>query len=131
MKKMIYLVGITLLSALVLSSCSKDEDTEISYNKDLLIGKWLGYGVNNTETEYYRYDANGSGETWDTSDDVHEGEGTNFTWTLDASLLTQIYILKTDSSGVPEAYTVTQLTSNSLVYKDDFGKSFSFKKVTE
>ncbi len=131
MKKIIYFIAITMLSTLALSSCSEDEDTETSYNQALLIGKWLGYGVHDTETEYYRYDADGGGETWDTADDVNEGEGTDFTWTLNSSLLTQIYILKTDSSGVPELYTVTQLTSSSLVYEDDLGTSYSFKKVTE
>lgn len=120
-----------MLSTLVLSSCSEDEETESSYNQALLIGKWVTSGVNNANTLYYRYDSDGNGATWDTDDDVLESEAQAFTWTLSGSTLTQIHILEINGSGVPKVYTVTSLTSTSLVYKDDYGTSTSFTKVTE
>jgi hypothetical protein len=32
---------------------------------------------------------------------------------------------------VPKVYTVTELTETTLKYKDDFGGSFSFTKVSK
>jgi len=43
--------------------------------------------------------------------------------------LTNIHILKIGGS-VPKVYTVTELTSTSLKYQDDFGAKFSFSKVS-
>ena len=68
--------------------------------------------------------------TWDEADDVTEDEAQLFTWTLVESELTHIHILEMGGT-VPKVYTVTELTATSLKYKDDFGKSFSFTKVSK
>ena len=63
-----------LFSALCIlfSSCVDD----VFFDSSLLIGKWESDG------EYYRYDADGTGVTWDTKEDVHEDEAQAFKWSL-------------------------------------------------
>lgn len=119
MKKTLrYLTMLTVITLLAVS-CTEEP---ITYDQTLLTGKWK------SGTLFYKYLANGTGGTWDTADDVTEAEAQAFTWTLVEDLLTHIHILQVGGS-VPKIYTVIELTSTSLKYKDDFGVTFSFTKV--
>lgn len=119
MKKTLrYLTMLTVVTLLAVS-CTKTEET---FDQTLLTGKWQ------SGTLFYKYAADGSGATWDTSDNVTEAEAQVFTWTLVKDLLTQIHTLEIGGS-VPKIYTVTELTATSLKYHDDFGVSFAFTKV--
>lgn len=121
MKKTLrYLTMLTVLTLLAVS-CTKEP---VTYDQSLLTGKWK------SGTLYYKYLANGTGGTWDTSDNVTEAEAQAFTWTLVNDLLTQIHVLEIGGS-VPKVYTVTELTATSLKYHDDFGVSFTFTKVSK
>jgi len=119
MNKLSNFIILTIL-ALVFFACNPIDDM---FDETLLIGKW------SSGTEFYRYDFNGKGATWDTSEDVSEAEAQGFTWTLVNADLTHIHIMETGSAGVPKIYTVTELTSTSLKYKDGFSKTYSFTKV--
>jgi len=118
-KNLIYLITCVLMMSLMVS-CEPEEE---SFDESLLIGKWK------SGTLYYKYLSNGSGGTWDTSDDVSESEAQPFTWTLEKSELTHLFVMELGGI-VPKVYTVTALTETSLKFKDDFGKSFSFSKVS-
>src|SRR5512133_2568504 len=119
MKKTLrYLTMVTVITLFAVS-CTEEPTT---FDQTLLTGKWQ------SGTLFYKYLANGTGGTWDTADDVTEAEAQAFTWTLVEDLLTHIHILEVGGS-VPKIYTVTELTSTSLKYKDDFGVTFSFTKV--
>jgi hypothetical protein len=118
MKKLIVCLMVCISLSVLFNSCEK-EDT--FFDESLLIGKWA------SGTVYYKYLTDHSGKTWDTSDDVTEAEAQKFTWTLVKSELTHIHIMEVGGS-VPKVYTVTELTSTSLKYKDDFGKTYSFTK---
>jgi hypothetical protein len=102
----------------LLYSCKKDPKID----KSLLPGKWA------QGTLFERYFSDGNGYTWDESDDVKEEEAQKFTWTLDKNNLTQIHIGEMGQQ-IPKSYTVTELTSTSFKYKDDYGKNCSFSKV--
>jgi hypothetical protein len=119
MKKTLrYLTMLTVFTLLAVS-CSK---TDTTFDQSLLTGKWQ------SGTLFYKYAADGTGATWDTSDNVTEAEAQVFTWTLEKDLLTQIHTLEIGGS-VPKVYTVTELTATSLKYHDSFGVSSSFTKV--
>jgi hypothetical protein len=121
MKKTLRFLTLLTVVTLLAVSCT---ETETNYDQTLLTGKWK------SGTLFYKYLANGTGGTWDTSDNVTEAEAQAFTWTLVNDLLTHIHILETGGS-VPKIYTVTELTATSLKYHDDFGVSFSFTKVSK
>ena len=122
MKKIVYLLALVLFTSIATTSCI-DVSTE-TFDETLLYGKWQ------SGTLYYKYLSDGSGTTWDTADDVTEEEAQSFTWTLEASTLTHIYILEIGGT-VPKVYTVTKLTSTTLTYEDDFGTSYTFTKVSD
>lgn len=114
---------LTLITVISLFAVSCEPETELSFDKSLLIGKWK------SGTLYYKYLADGTGGTWDTADDVTEAEAQAFTWTLVEAELTHIHVMQIGGS-VPKVYTVTELTETTLKYHDDFGAKFSFTKVT-
>ena len=96
----------------------------VKYDEDLLIGKWqLG-------TVFYRFDVGGVGATWDESDDILEEEASPMKWELDRSKLIFYHEMQ---SGVlvPKVYKIKHLDLNNLVFKDDYGKEFSFVKVVD
>jgi len=119
MKKTLFYLTICSVLTLLVVSC---EPLETSFDESLLIGKWV------SGTLFYKYLDDGTGGTWDTSDDVTEEEAQAFTWTLVNAELTHIHILEIGGT-VPKVYTVTELTATSLKYHDDFGVNFSFTKV--
>ena len=121
MQKTLFYLTICMMVSFLAVSC---EPIEESFDDSLLIGKWQ------SGTLFYKYLADGSGATWDTADDVTEAEAQAFTWTLVKSELTHIHVLQMGGS-VPKIYTVTELTSTSLKYHDDFGVTFSFTKASK
>ena len=121
MKKTLRYLTMLSVVTLLAVSCTK---TETTFDQTLLTGKWQ------SGTLFYKYAADGTGGTWDTSDNVTESEAQPFSWTLVKDLLTQIHLLEIGGS-VPKTYTVTELTTTSLKYHDDFGVNFSFTKVVQ
>jgi len=116
-RKLLIVLSISLV-ALLFTSCTKDEEMDQS----LLIGKWK------SGTVYERYDANQSGATWDTSDDVSEAEAQEFTWTLVKDQLEQIHIIQ-NNPNLPKTYVVTVLNATTLKYEDPItGVEKSFNK---
>jgi hypothetical protein len=121
MKNTVSYLTMFLLVSILAVSCEPIE--EEFFEETFLIGKWQ------SGTLFYKYLGGGTGATWDTADDVTEEEAQEFTWTLVNAELTHIHILEIGGS-VPKVYTLTELTSTSLKYHDDFGVEFSFTKVT-
>ncbi len=120
MKRLILILLSFATIALLSTSCTQDE-TSPSFDESLIIGKWK------SGTLFERYDSDNTGATWDTSDDVTEEEGQQFTWTITGDQLEQIHIIENGGS-VPKVYTITELTALSLIYKDDYGVTKSFTK---
>ena len=119
MKKTLLYLTMCIVVSILAVSC---ETEPISFDESLLIGKWQ------SGTLFYKYLADRTVGTWDTFDDVTEEEAQDFTWTLVSAELTHIHILEIGGT-VPKVYTVTELTSTTLKYHDDFGVEFSFTKV--
>jgi len=123
MRKIFLYLFVFIATTTLIVSCDL-VPTIKSYDETLLYGKW------ESGTLFYKYLSDGSGATWDTADDVTEAEAQVFTWTLIESELTQNHVLEIGGT-VPKIYTVSELTDSTLVYNDDFGKKFSFKKIAE
>ncbi len=111
---------------------SYSKDKGAFFDEALLLGKWV-----TGSTIFYKYQSNYTGGTWDTADDVTENEAQSFTWSLVQAELTQIHIISVRKSNgtkvrrnVPKVYVITELTTNSLKYKDGFGNATSFTKVS-
>lgn len=121
MKRIIFISLGLALTVLVISSCAKEETDEVSFDETLIIGKWK------SGTLFERYDSDNNGASWDTADDVTEAEGQAFTWTITKDQLEQIHIIE-NGGKVPKVYTITELNSTLLVYKDAYGETKTFSK---
>jgi hypothetical protein len=128
MKRREIFIAIAILLAITINSCIDP----VTFDTALLIGKWSRPSpfatTENPGDEYYRYDEDGGGATWDTADDVTEAEAQLYTWSVTGSKLTQVHVIEMGGT-VTKIYTLTSLTATTLVYKDDFGKTFTFSKV--
>jgi len=120
MKKTVFYLTMFAVVSLLAVSC---ETIEPSFDEAFLIGKWQ------SGTLFYKYLDDGTGGSWDTSEDVQEEDAQDFTWALVNAELTHIHIVEI-GANVPKVYTVTELSSSSLKYHDDFGVEWSFTKVT-
>lgn len=108
---------------MLLVSCT-EEVKPVEVNDSLLIGKWQ---KETNLQEYWRYDADSTGETWDESEDVQEGEGTKFNWTTkDDQLRLDMY--GEMGQHVYYDYTVVTQTESRLEWKDLYGNKQSFVK---
>lgn len=128
MKKITRNIAVFILTTLIFGACIDP----VYFDPNLLIGKWSRPSPfatsENPGDEFFIYDEDGSGVTWDTADDVTELEAQTFTWTLNGSQLTQIHTIEMGGT-VTKIYTLTSLTETTLTYKDDFGKVFSYSKT--
>ncbi|MBQ9547376.1 MAG: hypothetical protein IJU90_08845 [Bacteroidales bacterium] len=119
----------TIVAALFLfTSCAKEKEEEISFNQNDLVGKWL---VSNTQL-YWKYEADGTGVTWDESQDVGEGDETTmrFTWTLTRDRLSHVFSGDEVHQAVVQDYTVKELSSSRLVWNDGL-EDVTLTKVVE
>jgi hypothetical protein len=98
-------------------SCEKPQ----AFDSSLMTGKWQQGSL------FEVYQSDGNGHTWDTTDDVSEEEAQKFRWTLNEAQLVQYHLLEMGGE-VPKRYTLTELTSTTLSYHDDYGKKYSFTK---
>ncbi|MDE5419150.1 lipocalin family protein [Ancylomarina sp. DW003] len=121
MKRLVLIFLSLAVAVLFSTSCSKDDETQASFDESLIIGKWK------SGTLFERYDSDKSGATWDTADDVKEEEAQEFTWTINKDQLEQIHII-VSGGKVPKVYTITNLTASSMEYKDAYGEITSFSK---
>lgn len=118
--KTIVLLGVIVLAAL--TGCGPITPT-ISYDETLLYGEWQEGTVHDV------YKSDGTGYTWDTSDDIDESEASPFTWSLNND---QLLITHTLWNGtiVPKTYTITTLNDRNLIYEDDYGNTHEYERRT-
>ena len=106
--------------SLVFAACHDDP----TFDGNLIIGKWV------SGTEFYRFDADSTGVTWDTGDDVQEEEGQPFTWSFDESNSQLTLIHQMEMGGVvPKTYTITALDSKVMKFRDKYGNVSEYTRV--
>ena len=97
---------------------------DTDFNVDNLYGVWEENEV------YYRYNDDGTGVTWDISDDVTEDEGTELEWEINKDNFIHYYKMDMGPK-IPKSYIMKVLEVDSLIYEDDFGVRHAFSKVEE
>ncbi len=120
------MVLLVAASSLLAVSCGSKK--EPVFDSELIVGKWV------SGTEFYRYDDDGRGVTWDTSDDVQEEEAQPFTWSYNPNSNHLTLIHEMEMGGVvPKTYIIMQLNDNILQYKDltEHPKTYTYFRVIE
>lgn len=119
------LAALLLLAFMPMSLVSCTEEVKpVEVNDSLLIGKWQ---KETNMQEYWRYDADSTGETWDESEDVQEGEGIKFNWSTEEDQL-RLDFYGEMGQHVYYDYTVVTQTESRLEWKDIYGNKQVFLK---
>ena len=124
-RKVIAALLIACVPLLFVGCTEKVEPLDI--DEALLVGKWQ---EETNSQVIWRYDSDHTGETWDESEDVHEGEGTKFNWSTNKDML-QIDLYGEMGQHAYYDYTITKQTDTLFVWKDLYGNKQTFiKKVS-
>ena len=126
-KAAFFKVFLCLLLITALCACTPDDPTEGDFDVTHLYGKWCQEGTK----IYYKYNDDGTGATWDESDDVYEDEAQAFTWEVDGSEMIHIHLTETGTAQIPKYYIITFLSFDELDYYDAYvtTKKYKFYKV--
>ncbi len=101
-------------------------EKHIDVDPQMLHGKWLKVGTQ----EYWRYYDSGEGATWDESEGKTEATtNLTYTWDLAQDELTHWFRGEQGNQMVPKVYTIKEITSNSMRWRDAYGISSTFTKV--
>ena len=113
------LIGVILMTT-VFNGCGPDTPS-VSYDETLLYGEWMEGTVHDV------YKSDGTGYTWDPSEDISEEEASPFTWSLSYD---QLLITHTLWNGtiVPKTYTITTLNERTLILEDAYGNSHEYER---
>ena len=119
------LIALLLLAVvpLLFVGCTPEVEPLV-VNDSLLVGKWV---KESKPQEYWRYDAEYTGETWDESEDVQEGEGIKFNWSTEEDQL-RLDFYGEMGQHVYYDYTVVTQTESRLEWKDIYGNKQVFLK---
>lgn len=93
-------------------------------NKEMLVGLWQKDGH-----VFYRFDANGTGHTWDVDDDLTEEEATPFSWEAYDNAIMMTHKLRIRGI-VPRYYELDQLNAFDLRFHDTYS-SYALERVEE
>lgn len=97
---------------------------DVNFDTDLLIGLW------NENTNYYRYNSDGTAVTWDVADDLTEEEGVKMKWEINHNIFTHYYIMEI-GGVIPKMYNLKVLELDALEYYDNYGVNHKLSKVDE
>ena len=110
---------------LMVSACH-EEEVHIVVTPDQVTGCW----VKNSTQEYWRYLDDGTGVTWDESEDHTEAESNlRFEWSVSGDVLTHIFRGEEGNQAVPKVYTVKGISPSAMSWEDDYGQQYTLIKV--
>lgn len=93
-------------------------------NKEMLVGLWQKEGH-----VFYRFDADGTGHTWDTDDDLSEEEATPFSWEAYDNAIMMTHKLRIRGI-VPRYYELDRLNAFDLRFHDTYS-SYALERIEE
>lgn len=102
-----------VLAVVLLAGCKKDKG-KLNVSPDQVVGLWQKSGTQ----EYWHYYSDGTGNTWDVSDGLHEGDSGSFkyTWYItDGDLLChEMKMHRNEHVTVPARYYIKEISSSTL-----------------
>ena len=127
MKKHVYIV-LLAFGALMAAACGRSE-IHINVNDDELVGLWQ----KENSQEYWRYNEDYSGVTWDEAEDITEEESNLvYTWSVtDGDVLRHVFTGAEANQAVPKVYTVKEISSVAMTWEDDYGMRYRLVKVKD
>lgn len=116
---------VAALATLAMAACGEKE-IPLVVTSDQVVGCW----VKNATQEYWRYLDDGTGVTWDESEDMTEEESNlRFEWSVSGDQLTHIFRGEQGNQAVPKLYTVKGISPSAMSWEDDYGQSYTLIRV--
>ena len=110
------------LAVLLLAGCKKDKPA-LNVSPSQVEGLWQKSGTN----EYWHYLSDGTGNTWDSSDGIHEGDSGSFHYTwyiVDGDLLTHSMEMISNPYVRPTVrYTILSISSSTMTWDEGTSES--------
>jgi hypothetical protein len=102
------------------------DDPVLVFDPSELMGKWVVEG----QQEYWRFRTDGTGVTWDESEDISEEESNlKFEWSLDKDELTCVFRGENENQAVPKVYRIREISSYAMKWEDIYGQTKRFRKL--
>ena len=111
-----------------------DPSAFLDIDDAFMTGKWgkTGQYYGSFTGEYYRYDADHTGEAWDLTDGIAEGDGLPFTWQITDSYKIAMIFSNGMGQQIPREYKIIQLINNNYIaIMDSYGRIMHWQKVSQ
>lgn len=98
-----------------------------------MTGKWgkIGQFYGSFTGEYFRFDADQTGEAWDETDDIAEGEGVPFIWQItDGYKIAMVFTLGMGGQ-ISREYKIIQVINNNCIAITDSYGIIHWQKVSQ
>jgi len=134
MKRRVYTAVLMAALSLLVVSCFKDKDERLDVSPEQVEGLW--HKADNPY-EYWRFNAGGTGVTWDETPDPLSGEpemtedlsNLKYSWSVDRDLLSFDWRGLMENQDVPKYYYISAISSSSMTWHDDYGLTYTLNKV--
>ena len=117
------------LAAVLLVGCKKDKE-QLNVSTDQVVGLWQKSGTQ----EYWHYYSDGTGNTWDVADGLHEGDSGSFryTWYItDGNLLChEMKMHRNEYVTVAVRNYIREITSSTMRWDEGTGE-YTLVKMSE
>ena len=136
MKKFITILMVSAAVALLTVSCIKHRDDDrLVVSSEQVTGLWTK--VNNPY-EYWRFNSDLTGITWDETPDPETGEpemteelsNLGYTWNIEnGDVLMFSFPGAMENQDVPKYYYITEITTSTMKWEDEVGFTYTLRKV--
>ena len=111
-----------------LTGCKK-RVVHINVSESQVVGLWVKSGTE----EYWRYNSDNTGVTWDEGEDISESESNmRFTWSIENE--DELRMVSSGEMGnqfVPKSYTVIEVSPTTMKWEDMFGLTYTLNKAAK
>ncbi len=134
MKKRLFILSLIAVATFILASCGGDSSTDtLVLTPEQFEGLWV---KSNNPYEYWRFNSDMTGVTWDETPDPETGEpeiteeesNLRYTWSVERNLLMFVWTGEMENQSVPRYYYINYVDSTKLLGRDDYGLPFSLTR---
>lgn len=119
-------LSLFVLSFFLLFTACQEEEVHLNVTPDQVVGCW----VKNGTQEYWRYLEDGTGVTWDESENYTEEESNlRFLWSVSGDVLDHVASGEMGNQFVPKTYTIKGISPSAMSWMDDYGQAYTLIKV--
>ena len=115
------------LGSMLFASCWEKDDA-VDVSPDQLWGLWR----KDNSREYWRYNDDNTGVTWDLDDDVSEEESNlRYEWSVEQGVITHVFRGNQGNQQVPKTFTIIAMSDSQMKWRDVYGFTTTLNRIVE